>query len=305
MAVIRARNLTKLYGWHPACQKVCLFVEEGQIFGCLGPNGAGKSTLVKMLLGLVHPTSGEAEVAGYGPQDLRGRRQVGFLPENFRFHSWLKGEDVATLHARLAGLDAKSAKRQAQESLELVGLTGEGRKLVGDYSKGMQQRLGLAVALVGNPRVVFLDEPTSALDPLGRRQIREVLLGLKSAGKTVFLNSHLLSEVEQVCDRVAIMHRGTVVAAGRLDELQAGPITTAIRLDGLPAELATKLRQRHPDLRWEGDRLTLALSSREQVAGLVARLAAAGCRIYEVAPGQRSLEDVFVHLVREAEPVCG
>jgi len=169
----------------------------------------------------------------------------------------------------------------------------------------MQQRLGLAAALVGDPRVVFLDEPTSALDPLGRRQVREVLLALKEAGKTIFLNSHLLSEVEQVCDRVAIINRGTVVADGRLDELQAGPATAAIRLDGLTGELAVKLRLRYPDLQLEGDRLTLTLNGREEIAALVARLVAGGCRIYEVTPGHNSLEDIFVHLVREGELVCG
>ncbi|PRR69143.1 ABC transporter ATP-binding protein [Neomoorella humiferrea] len=305
MALIEARNLTKIYGRQVACREICLSVEEGQIFGLLGPNGAGKSTLVKMLVGLVYPTAGEAKVAGYTPQDIRGRRRVGFLPENFRLHGWMKGEELLTFHARLAGLEGRAASRRAHEVLELVGLAGEGQKLVADYSKGMQQRLGLAAALVGDPRVVFLDEPTSALDPLGRLQVREILLALKEAGKTVFLNSHLLSEVEQVCDRVAIINRGTVVAAGRLDELQAGPATVAIRLAGLTRELVAELRRRYPELQLEGDRLTLALGGREEIADLVARLVAGGCRIYEVRPGHSSLEDVFVHLVREGEQVCG
>ncbi|WP_338825388.1 Vitamin B12 import ATP-binding protein BtuD [Moorella humiferrea] len=252
MAIIEARNLTKVYGRQVACREICLSVEEGQIFGLLGPNGAGKSTLVKMLVGLVYPTAGEAKVAGYAPQDIRGRRQMGFLPENFRLHGWLKGEELLTFHARLAGLDGRAASRRAAEVLELVGLAGEGQKLVANYSKGMQQRLGLAAALVGDPRVVFLDEPTSALDPLGRRQVREILLALKEAGKTVFLNSHLLSEVEQVCDQVAIINRGTVVASGRLAELQSGPATVAIRLAGLTGELEAELRRRYPDLQLEG-----------------------------------------------------
>ncbi|QGP93043.1 putative ABC transporter ATP-binding protein YxlF [Neomoorella glycerini] len=305
MAIIEARNLTKVYGRQTACREICLSVEEGQIFGLLGPNGAGKSTLVKMLVGLVYPTAGEARVAGYSPQDIRGRRQVGFLPENFRLHGWLKGEELLTFHARLAGLDGRAASRRAAEVLELVGLAGEGQKLVANYSKGMQQRLGLAAALVGDPRVVFLDEPTSALDPLGRRQVRQILLALKEAGKTVFLNSHLLSEVEQVCDRVAIINRGMVVASGRLVELQSGPATVAIRLDGLTGELVAELRRRYPDLQLEADRLTLALGDQEEIADLVARLVAGGCRIYEVTPGHNSLEDVFVHLVREGEQVCG
>jgi ABC-2 type transport system ATP-binding protein len=280
-------------------------VEEGQIFGFLGPNGAGKSTLVKILVGLVYPTYGEAKVAGYAPQEIKGRRQVGFLPENFRFHSWLKGEELVAFHARLAGLDSSTARRRAHEVLELVGLAGEGRKLVANYSKGMQQRLGLATALAGDPRVVFLDEPTSALDPLGRRQVREILLALKEAGKTVFLNSHLLSEVEQVCDRVAIINRGVVVADGRPGELQTGPSTVAIRLNGLTEELAAELRRRYPDLQLEGDLLTLTLSGREETPELVARLVAGGCRIYEVTPGRNSLEDIFIHLVKDGELVCG
>ncbi|HSW09742.1 MAG TPA: ABC transporter ATP-binding protein [Bacillota bacterium] len=305
MAIVEIRDLTKVYGRQVACREICLSVQEGQIFGLLGPNGAGKSTLVKMLVGLVHPTAGAAEVAGYAPQDIRGRRQVGFLPENFRFHGWLKGEELVAFHARLAGLDGRTAGRRAHEVLERVGLAGEGRKLVANYSKGMQQRLGLAAALVGDPRVVFLDEPTSGLDPLGRRQVREILLAIKEAGKTIFLNSHLLSEVEQVCDGVAIINRGTVVAAGRLDELQAGRGTVTIRLDGLTGELATGLRQHYPDLQWEGDRISLAVGGRERVADLVTRLVAGGCRVYEVTPGRSSLEDIFVYLVREGESACG
>ncbi|HCC33312.1 MAG TPA: multidrug ABC transporter ATP-binding protein [Clostridiales bacterium] len=305
MAIIEVRSLTKVYGREVACREICLSVEEGQIFGLLGRNGAGKTTLVKMLVGLIYPTAGEAEVAGYAPQDIRSRRQIGFLPENFRFHGWLKGRELVAFHGRLAGLDGRMARRRAHEALELVGLAGEGQKLVANYSKGMQQRLGLAAALVGDPRVVFLDEPTSALDPLGRRHVREILLTLKEAGKTVFLNSHLLSEVEQVCDRVAIINQGTVVAAGRLDELQAGPATVAIRLDGLTGELAKELRQLYPDLQREGDRLTVAPGGREEIADLVARLVAGGCRIYEVTPARNSLEDIFVYLVREGELACG
>ncbi|MDN5345028.1 MAG: type transport system ATP-binding protein [Clostridia bacterium] len=305
MAIIEARSLTKVYGRQVACREICLSVEEGQVFGLLGPNGAGKSTLVKMLVGLVYPTAGEARVAGYPPGDIRGRRQVGFLPENFRLHGWMKGAELLTFHARLASLDGRAARQRAAGVLDLVGLTGEGQKLVANYSKGMQQRLGLAAALVGDPRVVFLDEPTSALDPLGRRQVREILLALKEAGKTVFLNSHLLSEVEQVCDRVAIINRGTVVASGRLAELQDGPATVTIRLGGLTEELAAELRRRYPSLQLEGDRLTLALGDREEIATLVARLVAGGCRIYEVVPGRNSLEDIFVHLVREGEQACG
>ncbi|BCV21023.1 ABC transporter ATP-binding protein [Moorella sp. Hama-1] len=305
MAIIEARNLTKVYGRQVACREICLAIEEGQIFGLLGPNGAGKSTLLKMLVGLVYPTAGVARVAGYSPQDLRGRRQVGFLPENFRLHGWMKGAELLTFHARLAGLDGRAARQRTVEVLDLVGLSGEGQKLVANYSKGMQQRLGLAAALVGDPRVVFLDEPTSALDPLGRRQVREILLALKEAGKTVFLNSHLLSEVEQVCDQVAVINRGTVVAGGRLAELLAGPAEVVVRVSGLGTEMVEELRRSYPALDLEGDRLVVAVAGQEEVPDLIARLVAGGCRIYEVVPGHNSLEDIFVHLVREGEQACG
>ena len=305
MAIIEVRNLTKIYGRQTACRDICLSVEEGQIFGLLGPNGAGKSTLVKVLVGLVSPTAGVARVAGFLPQNLRGRRLVGFLPENFRLHSWMQGEELLKFHARLAGLDRQAAGRRAGEVLDLMGLTGEGHKPVSNYSKGMQQRLGLAAALAGNPRVILLDEPTSALDPLGRRQVRELLITLKEAGKTVFLNSHLLSEVEQVCDQVAIINHGAVVTTGGLAELRAGQAMVTIRLAGLTGELAAELRRCYPDLQLEGDRLTLVLSDREEIAALVARLVAGGCRVYEVIPGHKSLEDIFVQLMREGEQICG
>jgi len=305
VAIIEVAHLTKVYGQQVACRDICLSVEEGQIFGFLGPNGAGKSTLVKMLVGLVYPTAGTALVAGYAPTDTRSRRQIGFLPENFRLHGWLKGSELVNFHARLAGLDYRSAKRSSQAALELVGLAKEGEKLVANYSKGMQQRLGLAAALVGDPRVVFLDEPTSALDPLGRREVREILLSLKAAGKTVFLNSHLLSEVEQVCDRVSIINRGLVVADGKPQELQAASTTVAIKLSGLPVLLAAQLHKTHSNLQIEEDLLTLCAKNPEEVADVVAELAAHGCRIYEVTPQHNSLEDVFVHLVKEGEKTCG
>ncbi len=305
MAIIEVKSLTKVYGQQVACRDICLSVEEGQIFGFLGPNGAGKSTLVKMLVGLVYPTAGEAVVAGYAPEDVRSRRQIGFLPENFRLYGWLKGRELVNFHAHLAGLDHRAAKRSASAALELVGLAKEGEKLIANYSKGMQQRLGLAAALVGDPRVVFLDEPTSALDPLGRREVREILLSLKAAGKTVFLNSHLLSEVEQVCDRVSIINHGIVVADGKPHELQAASTAVAIKLRDLPVVLAVELQTKYPDLQLEGDLLTLRTSSPEEVADVVAKLAAQGCRIYEVTPHHNSLEDVFVRLVQEGEKTCG
>lgn len=305
MAIVEARNLTKVYGRQAACREVCLSVEEGQVFGLLGPNGAGKSTLVKMLVGLVHPTAGEARIGGYAPGDSRARRQLGFLPENFRLHGWFRGYELLVFHARLAGLNNQEAKVQAERVLELVGLEKEGRKLIAQYSKGMQQRLALGAALVGNPRVVFLDEPTSALDPLGRRQVREILLSLKQSGMTVFLNSHLLSEVEQVCDQVAVISRGRVMACGYLADMLNGHMEITLRVAELKNQHLQLLKTRYPSLRVEGDCLTVRIDDQEDIPELVENLVAEGCRIYEVIPRHHSLEEIFMELVREGEEACG
>jgi len=305
MSIIEVKNLTKIYGRHAACRGICLSVEEGQIFGLLGPNGAGKSTVVKVLVGLVYPTEGEVRVAGYLPQDKRARRQIGFLPENFRLHGWLKGEELLFFHARLAGIRGEEARRQARNVLELVGLAREGQRQVALYSKGMQQRLALATALVGKPKIVFLDEPTSALDPLGRRQVREILLSLKETGITVFLNSHLLSEVERVCDQVAILSGGTLLTSGSLTEMLDSQMSITVRLKGLRKEDELELQQRYSLLRIKEDCLNLAVNSEEDIPDLISWLTARGCRLYEVIPNHNSLEEIFIKLVKGGEETCG
>lgn len=184
------------------------------MFGFLGPNGAGKTTTVKILLGLVSATSGQARLFGEPVGDAESRRRVGYLPENFRFHEWLTGAELLDFHARLAGMGRHERERRIPEVLELVGLGGRGDDLVRSYSKGMTQRIGLAQAVIHAPDLVLLDEPTSALDPVGRREVRDLIRSLRAQGMTVFLNSHLLSEVEMVCDRVAIVDRGQVVRSG-------------------------------------------------------------------------------------------
>lgn len=217
--IVETSNLTKMYGKKIGCSEICLSVGEGQIFGFLGPNGAGKSTLVKILVGLLFPTSGTAKILGRPLGDLEARRKTGFLPENFRYQDWLTGEELLSFHASLYGLSAQDKKSRIPAVLEQVGLSGKERQRVGTYSKGMQQRIGLACALLPDPELVFLDEPTSALDPLGRREVRQIILDLRRRGKTVFLNSHLLSEVEMICDQVAIIHKGRIISTGVLEEM--------------------------------------------------------------------------------------
>ncbi len=237
---IRTHELAKRYGSITALAGLTMTIPRGDIFGFLGPNGAGKTTAVKLLLGLTPPTSGHAEVLGAAIGDRAALRRVGYLPELFRYQSWLTAREVLALHCELAGIDRAAWQREIEDALAIVALADRGSGRIGTYSKGMQQRLGLGVALLGAPDLVVLDEPTSALDPVGRHDVREIIRGLGERGTTVFLNSHLLTEVEQVCHRVAIVDRGRVVAEGTLDELLGGD-TVRIRVTDLDRAAKTGL----------------------------------------------------------------
>ena len=218
-AAIETTALAKRYGSTTALAGLTMHVPAGHVFGFLGPNGAGKTTAVKLLLGLARPTAGGGTVLGRPLGDRAARARIGYLPELFRYQAWLTARDVLGLHASLAGLPHGDRRAAIGDALAMVGLADRGDDRVGTFSKGMQQRLGLGVALLGRPDLVFLDEPTSALDPIGRQDVRAVIRALRDRGTAVFLNSHLLTEVERVCDAVAIVDHGTVVAAGTLDEL--------------------------------------------------------------------------------------
>jgi ABC-2 type transport system ATP-binding protein len=275
MAVaLAAQALTKRYGSIEALAGVDLEVEEGELVGLLGPNGAGKSTLVKILCGLVRPTTGRAEVFGAPAGSRHARRSIGYLAELFRFPDWYRADELLALHQRLASSRGGQAERT--ELLDLVGLAEASQRRVEEMSKGMQQRLGIAQALVGAPPLLLLDEPTSALDPVGRIAVRDVLDELRRRGHTVLLNSHLLSEVELVCDRVVIVDRGRVVVAGRPAELT--------RQKGVEIETAAGVR-------------LFAEAGRDDAPRLVAELVAAGERIYAVRALRSDLEDVFLDAV--------
>src|SRR3954452_11444650 len=222
-------GLRKRYGRRTAVDDVSFSVARGEVLGLLGPNGAGKTSVIKMLLGLVRPDAGEVLLLGRRSSDPRSRAAVGYLPELFRYQPWLTPTGGLDLHVRLAKADVAAAERR--ECLALVGLTDRADDRVGGFSKGMQQRLGLAVALVARPELVVLDEPTSALDPLGRADVRDLLLSLRARRIAVLLNSHLIGEVERVCDRVVILDRGRVAASGTLPEL-LGRRELRMRLDG-------------------------------------------------------------------------
>ena len=270
------RGLEKRYGSVRALRGVDLELGEGELVGLLGPNGAGKSTLVKIGCGLVRPTAGTAQVCGAPAGSSVARGAIGYLAELFRFPGWCSGDEVLRLHQRLARSDG--GERERNELLELVGLAAARDRKVEAMSKGMQQRLGIAQALVGSPRLLFLDEPTSALDPAGRRTVRALLEEVQGRGISVLLNSHLLSEVELVCDRVVILLDGRVVAAGRPDEL--------VRARGVEVETD------------EGTRL-IEGAGRDDVPRLVAELVSAGRSVYGVRVLRSTLEEVYLDAVGE------
>jgi ABC-2 type transport system ATP-binding protein len=272
--MLAVKGLRKTYGRTEALRGVDLEVAPGTLFGLLGPNGAGKSTLVKIACGLVSPTGGEARIGDRPAGSPAARRQLGYLAELFRFPDWCTAEEVLGLHQRLAASSGGTEERA--RLLDLVGLAEASGRKVGEMSKGMQQRLGLAQALVGDPKLLLLDEPTSALDPAGRRLVRDVLEGLRSRGVSVLLNSHLLSEVELVCDRVAIIDKGAVVA------------------QGTPAELS---RPRGVEVRTRTGSRVFESAGREEVPQIVRDLVAAGEDVYEVQILQSSLEDAYLEAV--------
>jgi ABC-2 type transport system ATP-binding protein len=278
-AAFDCEQLVKRYGETLALGGVDLDVQPGELVGLLGPNGAGKSTLVKIACGLVRPTDGVAHVAGEPAGSAAARATLGYLAELFRFPGWLRGEELLELHQRLAGSDGGEAERR--ELLELVGLADAGDTRIEAMSKGMQQRLGIAQALIGSPRLLMLDEPTSALDPVGRRIVRDLLLELKRRGVAVLLNSHLLSEVERVCDRVAILVGGRIVARGS------------------PAELA---RARGVEVDLDGGTRAFPDAGRDQVPEIVAGLVAEGERVYGVRVLSSTLEETYLETVAGASP---
>jgi ABC-2 type transport system ATP-binding protein len=296
---IQTVNLSKRFGHTVALAGLSMTVPRGEVFGFLGPNGAGKTTSVKLLLGLLKPTSGEAWLLGRPIGDLQTRRRIGYLPELFRYQGWLSAHEVLALHCELAPLPRASWKDEITSALETVGLTERANDRVSTFSKGMQQRLGLAAALVGEPELVFLDEPTSALDPVGRHDVREIIRGLASRGTAVFLNSHLLSEVEQVCDRVAVVDHGRVIASGTMDELLSGT-AVKVRVSGLGDADIAKLGS-FGNIDDEGAHLTFTNLKPDRVPELVAAIVALGGQVYEVTPRHQTLEDRFLQLLEEEE----
>jgi ABC-2 type transport system ATP-binding protein len=312
-AVVETFELRKTYDSAPraglragrgvvAVDGVTLRVGRGEVFGFLGPNGAGKTTTIKMLLGLVHPTGGEARILGHAPGDPAVMGKVGFLPEHFRFPAWLGAAEFLDLHARLLHMDGSRRRARIVELLDSVGLGDRGSTRLGEFSKGMSQRIGLAQALLNEPDLVVLDEPTSGLDPLGRREVMELIRALRARGTTVFLNSHLLSEVEATCDRIAMIKKGRVVRTGTLDDLAGPQLEVDLRAEGMTREILDRIgslgaRVARADAA-RGEFLLL-VDEAEALPRISAALVEAGARLYRLSPRRLSLEEAFVRIMGE------
>ncbi len=301
--VIETHSLRKVYGAKVAVDSLDLEVGRGQVFGFLGPNGAGKSTTINMLLGLARPTAGTARLLGAPVGDWRTRAQIGFLPEHFRFHGWLTAAEFLLLHGQLNHMSGPDLDARIPELLDLVGLPDFARARLETFSKGMLQRIGLAQALVNRPEVVFLDEPTSGLDPVGRRLVRDIIADLRGRGVTIFLNSHLLSEVEITCDEVAFIRRGVVVRTARLAELEGGT-EVEVRLGQVTPELLTGLAQWGQVMHSDDTALLLRIGSHEDIPSIAHWIVAQGAKLYGLTPHRTTLEELFFE-VMEGERSVG
>jgi ABC-2 type transport system ATP-binding protein len=297
IAAIETEGLRKVFGEHTAVEGLTLQVPQGEVFGFLGPNGAGKTTSIKMLLGLVAPTSGKASLLGAPIGDRTTLARIGFLPEHFRFQEWMTAAEFLRLHGELLGMEGQALHRRRDQLLERVGLTPFRHKQLRTFSKGMLQRIGLAQALMNHPALVFLDEPTSGLDPVGRRLVRDVVHELRDEGTCVFLNSHLLSEIEVTCDRVAFIRHGEVVRILDLESLKGNQSVVTIRASGLTSTMASDLARWGSDIQVDREQLTLTVHNEASIAEINRYLVAQGANVFAISPSRISLEDIFIETV--------
>jgi ABC-2 type transport system ATP-binding protein len=300
--VIETENLSKYFsrGKIRALDEVSLHVTPGCVFGLLGPNGAGKTTLVKLLLGILHPTSGAARLFGQPISDYQLRRRIGYLPENHRYPDFLKGGKVLDYFGRFAGVTREKRQQRMPELLRLVGMEKWATTKIRKYSKGMMQRLGLAVAMINDPDLLLLDEPTDGVDPIGRKEIRDIILRLKAQGKTIFINSHLLSEVEMVCDEVAIMNKGKIVEQGSIEQLTSAGLGYRIETAPLPETIKEKLAAAFATISLQNGTLEVTVKDHAELNRLIDQLRQNLTEIRAVLPQRRTLEESFFAAIQGA-----
>jgi ABC-2 type transport system ATP-binding protein len=307
-SAIEINELTKVYksvvgdGRFTAVDKLNLTVDEGQIFGFLGPNGAGKTTTIKMLLGLIFPTSGSAKLLGKPIGDIDTKNGISYLPETPYFYDYMTGPELLDFYGRLFRIDTPTRKQRIERLIDEVGLGHATGRTLRQYSKGMLQRIGIAQALINDPKLLFFDEPTSGLDPVAHIDIRNLILRLKDEGKTLLISSHQLSDVEMVCDRVAIIHKGQLKTTGHVMDLITGS-QVRIQATGLVGDAAEKVRKMADRFHDDDGMVTLWESDMDQVDAIVDAVRTAKGRIVSLTPERRSLEDIFIETVREAAPV--
>ncbi len=306
MHVIETQNLSKEYTAKFSKQKVNALndftfkVEQGEIFGLLGPNGAGKTTLIKMLLAITFPTRGDAKLFGTDVKNYKAKTKVGYLPENHKFPSYLTGEQVLSYYGQLSGMrdDASMAKR-IDEMLGMMNLTQWRKTRIKKYSKGMMQKLGLAQSMLSDPDLIFLDEPTDGVDPIGRKEIRDILNEIKSRGKTIFLNSHLLSEVEMICDRVAILNKGDLIKEGNVEDLTKAENIFAIHtLEPITMNVKQKVVAIDPNA-GIGENEINSEAGIDKINGIIDMLRAEKIRIQTINQKTSTLEELFINVIKK------
>lgn len=299
--VIETHGLTKQYGNGKGCIDIGIEVHKGEVYGFLGPNGAGKSTFIKTLVGLLFPTSGSAEILGRPLGDLEAKKRMGYLPELFKYQDWMTGKDLLKFHAELYKLEKGRIPSKIEEVLEMVHMKGSENYKIGTYSKGMQQRIGMASALLCDPELIFLDEPTSALDPIGRKEVRDMILTLKQMNKTVFLNSHLLGEVEQVCDAAAIISHGHIVKQGLMSDMLKGQNSLEIQAEDIGYKLLDLLKDYDGDMVYDGKLIQLKLKDESDTPYIAKTIVENGAKLFSLKPQSNKLEDLFIQLIEKGE----
>jgi ABC-2 type transport system ATP-binding protein len=306
MNAIETKGLTKIYSSSFGKKKIqalmdlTLNVSEGTIFGLLGPNGAGKTTLIKLLLSITFPTSGTASILQEDISNYLVKKRIGYLPENHKYPPYLKGGEVLKFYGRLSGLEGSALDKKIDELLELVKLSQWKKLKVKTYSKGMMQRLGLAQSLINDPDLIFLDEPTDGVDPIGRKEIRDVLVELKNRSKTIFLNSHLLSEVELITDRVGILNKGRLLREGTVKELTEKKEEYKLSLEGTLENLANRLDGINIFKITEGN-YSVKVANINELNRLIDMLRSNNILLKEIIPEKNTLEEMFISLIKESE----
>jgi len=300
-SAIEVNHLIKDYTSVRALDSFSLEVRQGECFGFLGPNGAGKTTLIKILLNLISPSSGSVKIFDQPVTNEKIRDRVGYLPERVKIYGFLKGSEFLDYQGKLYGMEHTKRNRRVEECLKVVGMYEDRLRKIGEYSKGMVQRIGLAQALLNEPELLLLDEPAAGLDPISNKEIRDILLRLKEAGVTVFINSHLLSEIEMICDRVAILHRGHLVKMGTKQELTTKGELIELKVEGINDLLLKKIREVSTQVQLEENLITLSPKDAKTITVIPEIVINQGGKLLSLTSRIESLEDIFYRLIKEEE----